>query len=106
MITTRCSSLDAFWSLYPGIVRGDLTVLINMLIMAKEVLGLDNWFPPLCPYPLYGEMEMVLTGATLRLYIIKGGYIGYLQWDSMKKEPTEWSNIYGSGVLGMGGKIL
>ena len=36
----------------------------------------------------------------------KGRYIGHLQWESIRKAPTVYSNLYGSGVLGMGGTIF
>ena len=43
---------------------------------------------------------------TLRLSLRKGVYVGHIQWDSMRKAPTTWANIYGSGVLEMGDTIL
>ena len=53
-------------------------------------------------YLLKGEVFMGMAFVTLRLYIRKGLYVGHIQWDRMRKSPTEWSNIYGSGVLEMG----
>ena len=32
----------------------------------------------------------------------KGRYVGHIQWESTRKAPTEWSNLYGAGVLEMG----
>ena len=40
---------------------------------------------------------------TLRLYPIKGIYVGHLQWDSTRKAPTAWDNLYGDGSVGNGG---
>ena len=34
--------------------------------------------------------------------MIKGIHAEHLQWDSMIKGSTAWSNMYGEGYLGMG----
>ena len=47
MIAIWRSSLDAFWSRYPGTVRGIITNMRKMGIMAKEELGLEGLLPPL-----------------------------------------------------------
>ena len=36
MITIWRSSLDYFWSPEPGIVRGNITMMIKIVILAKE----------------------------------------------------------------------
>ena len=53
-------------------------------------------------YMFKEEVSMGLACVTLIFSLIKGVYVGHLQWDSMKKAQTAWSNIYGYGVLGMG----
>ena len=35
----------------------------------------------------------------LRLSLKKGGYFGHIQWESMRKYPTAWANIYGDGSV-------
>ena len=49
---------------------------------------------------------MVLACVTLMLSLLKGVYVGHLQWESMRKAQTAWSNIYGYGVLEMGDTIF
>ena len=49
---------------------------------------------------------MGLACVTLSLSLIKRGYVGHIQWDIMRKSPTEWANIYGYGLLGMGDTIF
>ena len=75
-------------------------------MMAKEELGLEDWFPPLDPYNLKYEVGMVFACVTLRLSLIKGINVGHLKWDRTKKSQKAWSNIYGSRLLGMGDTIF
>ena len=58
LITIRRSSLDAFWSRGPGIVRGNITMLRRLGMVAKKELGLEYWFPPLVPYILKDNVRM------------------------------------------------
>ena len=48
---------------------------------------------------------MGLTCVTLRIPLSKGRYVGHLQWDRMRKGPTAWADLYGTGVLEMGDTI-
>ena len=80
MITIWRVSLDAFWSRYPGTVRGNITIMLNMGMMTKEELGLEGLFPPLGTYTLKREVLMEVACIILRSYIRKGGYFGHLQW--------------------------
>ena len=66
---------------------------------------MEDWFPPLGLYPLKDEVGMGVVCVTLRLALIKGRYIGHPKWDSMRKVPRAWANIYVAGVLVMGDKI-
>ena len=58
MIAILRSSLDAFWIQDPGTVRENITIMINMGIMAKEELVLEGLFPPMGTFPLKGEVLM------------------------------------------------
>ena len=51
-------------------------------------------------------MGIGVAGVTLRLSLKKGRYVGHLQWYIISKSPTEWANIYGSGVLGIEDNIF
>ena len=51
-------------------------------------------------------MLTVVACVTLRLSLRKGVYVGHIQWDRSRKALTEWANIYGAGVLEMGGIIF
>ena len=74
--------------------------------MSKEELRVKGLFAPLGPYILKDEVRMGVACVTLRLSLIKGGYVGHLQWEKMRKPPTTWANIYVYGVLGMGDNIF
>ena len=65
-------------------------------------MGLEDWFPPLGPYPLKYEVGIGVPFVTLRCHFRKVRYVEHIQWDSMRKGLKSWDNIYGSGVLGMG----
>ena len=77
----------------------------KMVTMAREDLGLEYWLPPLGPYPLKYEVVMLVACVTLRMSLSKGRYVEHLQWQIMKKRPTDWANLYVAGVLGMGDTI-
>ena len=49
---------------------------------------------------------MVVACVTLRLFLRKGVYVGNIPWDSTRKSPTAWANIYGAWVLEMGDTIF
>ena len=106
MTTIWRTSLDAFWSQEPGTVMGNLIILRKMVMMTKEQLGLEVFPPLLGTYPLKGQLGMRVACVTFRLYLIKGVYVGHLQWDSMRKAPTAWANSYVAGVLEIGGTIF
>ena len=55
-------------------------MLRKMLIMAKEKLGLEDWFLLLGPYPLQDEVGMGVVCVTLSSYLRKGRYVGNIQW--------------------------
>ena len=77
----------------------------KMGMMAREELGLGYWFPPLRPYLLKDEVGLGVACTAFSISLSKGMYSDRLQWDSMRKDPTAWANLYGSGVLGMGDTI-
>ena len=58
IIYTSQASLDRFWSIELGTVRGIFTMLSNMGTMATEELRLRDWLPPLGPYLLRDEVGM------------------------------------------------
>ena len=78
----------------------------KMIGMAIGDLCLEEWMLRLIPYPLTYEVGMIIICVTLRLSLQKGRYVGNLQWDIMRKAPTEWKKIYGAGTLGMGDTVF
>ena len=61
---------------------------------------------PFGTYPLKYEVGVVTSYVTLRLSLQKVRYVVHLQWYSMSKSPTAWSNLYGAGALRMGEKMF
>ena len=78
MIAIWKASLDIFLSEAYLTVRGNLIMLRNMFMIAKEDLCLEDWFPSLGPYPLKDEMGMVVTCVTLSFSLRKGIFFGHL----------------------------
>ena len=66
-------------------IRGDLKMLSKMEMMTREELGFQYWFILLGPYPLKDEVGMGVVCITFKLSLRKGIYVGYLQWDIMRK---------------------
>ena len=48
---------------------------------------------------------MGVACVALRISLRRGRYVGNIQWDSMRKGPTAWVNLYGAGVLVLGDTI-
>ena len=44
---------------------------------------------------------MGVACVTMSISLRKGRYVGHLQWDSMRKGPTAWANLYVARVLGL-----
>ena len=65
-------------------------------------MGLEYFFPPLGSYPLKDEVVIGFSCVTLRVSLRRRRYVGHPQWDSMRKVPIAWDNLYGDGLLGMG----
>ena len=85
--------------------RSNITIWRKLRVTASAELGLEDWFSLLVPHYLNNEMEVILSCVTLRLYLSKGVFSGHLQWDSIRKSPTEWAELYGVGSLVMGDTI-
>ena len=106
MNTIRRVSLDIFCSRDPGTVRGNIAMLRNMVMTAKEDLELEYWFLPLGPYSLKYEMGVQLACVTLSFSLINGRYVGNLKRYSTRKSPEAWANLYEDVVLEMGNIIF
>ena len=89
IITIWRALVDAFWSQKPGTVRINLTMLRNMGMMVKEYLGLEGWFPLMGTYTLKYKVGDGIDMCNLIFSLIKGGYVGHLQWDIISSSPTE-----------------
>ena len=77
-----------------------------MGVTAKEELVLEDWLPTLGTYTLKDKVGMGVMCVNLRTSPRKGRYVGHLQWDIMRKDPTSRDNLYKDGVLGMGDTIF
>ena len=69
-------------------------MLRKMTGVAKGELGSEEWMPLLGTYSLKDKVGMGIACVTLRSYILKGIYVRHLQWDSTRRVPTAWDNLY------------
>ena len=69
-------------------------MLRKMTGVAKGELGLEEWMPLLGTYSLKDKVGMGIACVTLRSSILKGIYVRHIQWDSMRRVPTAWDNLY------------
>ena len=65
IIAIRRAPLDAFWSIEPETIRGDLIVIRKMGTMSRAEVGLEYWFQPLGTYELKDEVVMGVMCVTL-----------------------------------------
>ena len=90
----RRYSLGYLWIRRPITIRNNLIMLIRLHEVGDEVLGLVEGLPNLGLFPLKYEVGIGVAYYTLMIYMRKGKNSGHLQWDSMRKAPTAWRNIF------------
>ena len=96
------ATLDTFCIREPGTVEVNLTMVNRLVKVAVNELGLDTWLSHMVPFPLVDEVGIISACTIFTFSLKKGRHTGHLQWESMRKAPTAWANIYGAGSLGMG----
>ena len=78
-------------------VKNNLMTLKGIYEVGDEVLGLVEGLTDMGPFPSRYEIGMRLDCYNLILYMRKGKYVDDLKWDSMRKYPISWRNIYEAG---------
>ena len=90
-------TLYEFWSWRPGMVKNILMTLKTINEVGGEVLGLMEGLMDMEPLQLGYVIGMGVACYKFIISTRKGNYSGHLKWDSTRKPPTVWSNIYKSG---------
>ena len=101
-IHIQWANLDAFWSREPKTVASNLQEAKKELMLEAE-LGLGNTFPYMGPFPLAGIFRMKLAVLTLMQSLSVGKYADCVQFDTMRKRHSTYSNVYhaSTGATGM-----
>ena len=82
------------WIWRHGAINNNLIMFKKKHEARDEVLVLVEGLPNLGLFPIKYEFGMRVAYSTLVIYMRKGNNKGHLQWDSMRKSPTAWINIY------------
>lgn len=105
LMCIRRASLDAFWSREASTVSGNLNRLRLDLHLGGRLLSVRYVLPRMGSDTLEDRVGMGLAVYTLQASLRVGRYTNHLQWDSMRKTPTWYSNAFEAGEGFMGGSV-
>ena len=96
-VAMRRASLDAFWSREPATVASNLAEFRRMEESAAVAFGFpDGVAEELGPFPLKDTMGMKLAMATLNRSMDPGRTEERIQFSTMRRIRTAYSNAYGA----------
>ena len=90
--TIRRASLDAFWSREPSTVESNRRQGMKIERVSEE-LGLSSILPMMGPFPVQDSQGMGIAVCTLKRSLDKGRYQSTLQYESVRKMRSSYSNI-------------
>ena len=90
--TIRRANLDAFWSREPGTVSATRRDSLKLAEIGMR-LGLKNILPVMGPFPLEDSLGMGLAVGMLIRSLDKGRYQSTLQFESVRKMRSAFSNM-------------
>ena len=91
--TIRRASLDAFWSREPSTVESNRREGMKIERVSEE-LGLSSILPMMGPFPVQDSQGMGIAVCTLKWSLDKGKYQSTLQYESVRKMHSAYSNIW------------
>ena len=97
LLCIRRANLDAMWSRETSTVSANLTRLRRDYTDAMEVLSLGDPLPILGTNDLEDRVGMACACITLNASNRVGRHQRTIQWDTMRKTPTWYSNAYEAG---------
>eukprot|EP00956_Cyclotella_meneghiniana_P040565 scaffold199299_cov36-Cyclotella_meneghiniana.AAC.1 len=101
----RRANLDACWSRATKTVKSNLSRIIMDTQSADFSLELLDYLPQLGSARLEDRVGMAIALVTLNASLRPGKYAHHLQYDSMRKTPTWFRNVYESGTAYMTGTL-
>lgn len=100
----RRASLDAFWARETGTVNANLGSL-RRASGTKNKFGMRNLFPPMGPFPLNDSMGMGQAVAVLDKSLDPGRHSTFVQWATMRKTRSAFTNIAQAAVGGLDASV-
>ena len=91
--TIRRANLDAFWAREPGTVNSTRLDGIKIVRLEKD-LNLQSTFPSMGPFPVKDVLGMGIAVCMLRRSLEKGRYKDTLQYETVRKLRSAYSNIW------------
>ena len=91
--TIRRANVDAFWSREPGTVEATRRESRQILVVGNR-LGLENVLPAMGPFPLTDTQGMGIAVSILLRSLDKGRYQNTLQYESVRKMRSAFSNVW------------
>ena len=91
--TIRRANMDAFWSREPGTVESTRRETRKIVLVSNK-LGLEDVLPIMGPFPLTDTQGMGIAVSVLMRSLDKGRYQNTLQYESVRKMRSAFSNVW------------
>ena len=91
--TIRRANIDAFWSREPGTVNSTLRESRKVEVIGRT-LGMNDDLLAMDPFPLKDNQKMGITVCILIRSLDKGRYYDTLQYESLRKMRSTFSNVW------------
>ena len=98
LICIRRAILDALWSRASSTVKANLSRIVRDYQAADITFGMTDYLPQLGWVTLEDRVGMGIALVTLLASLRPGKYTGHLQYDSMRRTPTWFKNVYTAGM--------
>ena len=93
----RRACLDAMWNRETSTVSGNFWRLQQDYHDSMEVFSIKKPMPVIGTDDVKDRVGMGITLMTLNSSLRMGRYLDTIQWDTMRKTPTWWTNAFEAG---------
>ena len=106
MCYIRRAVLDGFWGRASGTVSGNLGQLRGFHKIACEDFGLMEALPEMGPFPLMDTFGIGSALVMLKRSMMPGKYGDHIQYDTLRKYRSAFSNVWGASVHTMQESVM
>ncbi len=99
LLCIRRANLDAMWSRETSTVSGNLNRMRRDYHDGIPLLSIKEPMPVLGTDKMKDRVGMGVAIMTLNASLRKGKYADHLQWDSMRRTPTWYNNVFEAGEM-------